>query len=60
VLIFLEKTKQLDPISKKQNEDLPHDIIKRGFPLVVVLDSKGNSTGKASYKNVSQTNISLA
>jgi thioredoxin-related protein len=39
--------------SKKQNEGLAARYNKEGFPLVVVLDSKGTVLGKASYKNVS-------
>jgi hypothetical protein len=30
--------------------DLPHDIIKRGFPLVVVLDSKGTVLERPATK----------
>jgi thioredoxin-related protein len=49
-----KKQNQLDAGIKKQNEGLAERYNKDGiFPLVVVLDSKGEVLGKTSYKNVS-------
>jgi thioredoxin-related protein len=49
-----KKQNQLVAGIKKQNEGLAERYNKDGiFPLVVVLDSKGEVLGKTSYKNVS-------
>jgi thioredoxin-related protein len=49
-----KKQNQLDGEIKKQNEVLAERYNKDGiFPLVLVLNAKGEVLGKTSYKNVS-------
>ncbi len=49
-----KKQNQLDPEVKKQNEELSEKYNIDGiFPLVILLNNKGEVLGTTSYKNVS-------
>jgi hypothetical protein len=57
---FPRKTKPIRSESPKQNEGLAHDIIKRGFPLVVVWILRAQYWERLATKTFLQTNISPA
>ncbi|MBC8039994.1 MAG: thioredoxin family protein [Opitutaceae bacterium] len=52
VLVKLDfpRSKSLAAAEKKQNEELAQKYEVRGFPTIVVLDSKGKQLGKLGYQ----------
>jgi len=53
VLVTLDfpRSRQMPDATKKQNADLQAKFAVRGYPTIILMDSKGNAYGRTGYKD---------